>query len=48
MNGIANTFGVLGPVSVGIMIALTGSYGLGLIVLSVIAFIGLIGFVKTL
>ena len=44
MNGIANTFGVMGPVSVGVMIALTGSYGLGLIVLSVIAFAGLIGF----
>lgn len=44
MNGIANSFGVMGPVSVGVMIALTGSYGLGLVVLSVIAFTGLIGF----
>ncbi|GEM_PF-1672236 len=46
MNGIANTFGVLGPVSVGVVIALTGSYEHGLLVLSFIAFVGLIGFKK--
>ncbi|MFW5946609.1 MAG: MFS transporter [Candidatus Natronoplasma sp.] len=48
MNGIANTFGVLGPVSVGVVIALTGAYTHGLIVLSVIAFAGLIGFERLL
>jgi len=48
MNGIANTFGVLGPVSVGVVIALTGAYTHGLIVLSVIAFAGLVGFERLL
>ena len=44
MNGIANTFGVIGPVSVGVVIALTGAYTHGMVVLSVIAFAGLVGF----
>jgi len=44
MNGIANTFGVMGPVSVGVVIALTGAYTHGMLVLSVIAFVGLVGF----
>jgi len=44
MNGIANTFGVLGPVSVGVVIALTGAYTHGMVVLSIIAFAGLVGF----
>ncbi len=44
MNGIANTFGVMGPVSVGVVIALTGAYTHGMLVLSVIAFAGLVGF----
>ncbi len=44
MNGIANTFGVLGPVSVGVVVAITGSYAFGLLVISVIALAGLIGF----
>ncbi|MFP4000799.1 MAG: MFS transporter [Thermoplasmata archaeon] len=44
MNGIANTVGVMGPVSVGVVIAFTGAYNYGLLVLSIIAFIGLIGF----
>lgn len=48
MNGIANSFGVMGPVSVGVVIALTGAYTYGLIVLSVIAFLGLIGFRRLL
>jgi len=48
MNGIANTFGVLGPVSVGVVIALTGAYTHGLIVLSIIAFAGLVGFKRLL
>ncbi|MBS3781373.1 MAG: MFS transporter [Candidatus Thermoplasmatota archaeon] len=48
MNGIANTFGVVGPVSVGIVIALTGAYTHGLIALSVIAFAGLVGFERLL
>ncbi|MFO7791549.1 MAG: MFS transporter [Candidatus Saliniplasma sp.] len=44
MNGIANTFGVVGPVSVGVVVALTGSYPYGILSLSSIAFVGLIGF----
>jgi len=44
MNGIANTFGVMGPVSVGVIIALTGAYTHGMLVLSMIAFVGVIGF----
>ncbi len=48
MNGIANTFGVMGPVSVGIVIALTGAYTHGLIVLSVVAFAGLVSFERLL
>lgn len=48
MNGIANTVGVTGPVSVGSIIALTNSYDLGLFVLAMIAFIGFIGFGKML
>jgi len=44
MNGIANTVGVLGPVSVGVVVAITGSYSYGLLALSVVAFLGLFGF----
>lgn len=44
MNGIANMFGVVGPVSVGIVVAITGSYSLGLLSLTAVAFGGLIGF----
>ncbi len=48
MNGIANTFGVMGPVSVGVVIAFTGSYSYGLLILSLIAFAGLVGFERML
>ena len=48
MNGIANTFGIIGPVGVGSVVALTGSYDLGLLTLTVIIFTGLVGFYKTL
>ncbi len=44
MNGIANTVGVLGAVSVGVVVAITGSYSYGLLALSVVAFLGLFGF----
>ncbi len=48
MNGIANTFGFVGPVSVGVIIALTDSYDLGLVFLSIIAFLGFLSFGKYL
>ncbi|MFW6083326.1 MAG: MFS transporter [Thermoplasmatota archaeon] len=44
MNGIGNGAGVLGPVMVGGVIALTSSYNIGLLSLSVIAIFGLITF----
>jgi len=44
MNGIANFVGILGPVLVGIVVGLTSSYDYGLLSLSFIAFLGLIGF----
>ncbi len=44
MNGIANTVGVLGPVSVGVVVALTGSYEIGIFCISAIALIGLFGY----
>jgi len=44
MNGIANFVGILGPLAVGIVIGFTGSYELGLLSLSIIAFIGLVSF----
>ncbi|MFO7791920.1 MAG: MFS transporter [Candidatus Saliniplasma sp.] len=48
MNGIANTVGIIGPVGVGSVVALTGSYEFGLLSLTVIAFTGLVGFYKIL
>ncbi len=48
MNGIANTFGVVGPISVGVVVAITGSYSLGLLSLTAVAFSGLIGFRRLL
>ena len=48
MNGIANTFGIIGPVGVGSVVALTGSYDLGLLTLTVIVFTGLVGFFYTI
>lgn len=46
MNGIANTVGVMGPVSVGVVVALSGSYEIGILAISVIALIGLLGYRK--
>ncbi|MFW5903908.1 MAG: MFS transporter [Candidatus Saliniplasma sp.] len=48
MNGIANTVGIIGPVGVGSVVALTGSYEIGLLTLTVIVFTGLIGFYRKL
>ncbi len=44
MNGIGNGVGVLGPVLVGGVVALTASYNIGLLSLSLIAIFGLITF----
>lgn len=44
MNGIGNGLGVLGPITVGGVVALTNSYNMGLLSLSLIAIIGLIAF----
>lgn len=44
MNGIGNGVGVLGPVTVGGVVALTNSYNMGLLSLSLIAIFGLITF----
>ncbi len=40
MNGIGNGIGVIGPVSIGFIVALTGSYNLGLIFLGSISLVG--------
>jgi len=48
MNGIANTAGVLGPVSVGVVVAVSGSYKMGILIISVIAFVGLVAFYRML
>jgi len=48
MNGIANTVGIIGPVGVGSVVALTGSYDLGLLTLTVITITGLVIFYKIL
>lgn len=40
MNGIGNGIGVIGPISIGFIVALTGSYNLGLIFLGSISLIG--------
>ena len=40
MNGLGNGFGVIGPVLVGFIIALTGSYPLGLASIGVLALMG--------
>ncbi|MGM0405808.1 MAG: MFS transporter [Thermoplasmatota archaeon] len=44
MNGTANIVGIIGPVGVGSVVALTGSYDLGLLTLTFIVFTGLVGF----
>ena len=44
MNGIGNGVGVLGPVTVGGVVAITHSYNAGLLSLSIIALFGLITF----
>ncbi len=48
MNGIANTVGVMGPVSVGVVVALSGSYRIGILCISAIALIGLVGYKRML
>ncbi len=48
MNGIANTVGVLGPVSVGVVVALSGSYEIGILCISAIALMGLLGYKRML
>ena len=40
MNGIGNGIGVIGPVSIGFIVAFTGSYNLGLIFLGSISLVG--------
>ncbi len=44
MNGIANTVGVLGPVTVGVVVAISGSYDIGILSISAISLLGLISF----
>jgi len=44
MNGIANIVGIIGPIGVGTIVALTNSYNLGLLSITSIAFIGLTAF----
>lgn len=48
MNGIGYSFGLLGPVSVGLMIALTGSWEISLLVLSIFGLIGFGSFILSL
>ncbi|MFW6144069.1 MAG: MFS transporter [Candidatus Natronoplasma sp.] len=48
MNGTANFIGICGPLAVGGVLALTGSYDYGLLTLSAISFAGLAGFYGTL
>lgn len=44
MNGIANTVGVLGPVTVGVVVALSGSYDIGILSIAAVSLIGLFSF----
>ncbi len=40
MNGIGNGFGIIGPLAVGIIVAITGSYDLGFVSLGIMLVIG--------
>ncbi len=46
MNGIGNGLGVLGPISLGFIVALTASYNLGLLFLAFISTLGILVFYR--
>ncbi|MBS3815971.1 MAG: MFS transporter [Candidatus Thermoplasmatota archaeon] len=46
MNGLGNGIGVLGPITVGLVVAFTGSYDLGLLSLALISILGILLFYR--